>query len=101
MQQQILRSHQHAGRADAALGGAIASAGDRGEALAGLIAVAALNIGLLCRVVAEPLERDGHASDFTALLLALSALLQIAAAAIFVTQLWPRVAPRLPRAVER
>lgn len=65
------------------------------------IAVAALNIGLLCRVVAEPLERDGHASDFTALLLALSALLQIAAAAIFVTQLWPRVAPRLPRAVEK
>jgi hypothetical protein len=63
------------------------------------VAVAALNIGLLCRVVSEPLERDGHASDGTMLLLALSALLQIVAAAIFVVQLWPRVAPRTPRAV--
>jgi hypothetical protein len=62
-------------------------------------AVAALNIGLLCRVVAEPLERDGHASDGTMALLALSALLQIAAAVIFVTQLWPRVAARAPRAI--
>jgi hypothetical protein len=61
------------------------------------IAVAALNIGLLCRVLGEPLERDGHASDGTMLLLAISALLQITAAVIFVVQLWPRVAPRVPR----
>lgn len=63
------------------------------------LAVAALNIGLLCRVVAEPLERDGHASDGTMVLLALSALLQISAAVIFVVQLWPRVAARAPRAI--
>lgn len=62
------------------------------------VAVAALNIGLLCRVIGEPLERDGHASDGTMALLALSALLQISAAVIFVIQLWPRVAPRAPRA---
>ena len=61
------------------------------------VAVAALNIGLLFRVVGEPLERDGHASDGTMLLLATSALLQITAAVIFVVQLWPRVAPRVPR----
>lgn len=62
-------------------------------------AVAALNIGLLCRVVGEPLERDGHASNATMALLAISALLQIFAAVIFVLQLWPRVAARAPRAV--
>ena len=60
-------------------------------------AVAALNIGLLCRVIGEPLERDGHASNGTAALLALSAVLQITAAAIFVMQIWPRVAPRPPK----
>jgi hypothetical protein len=32
-------------------------------------------------------------------LLALSALLQIAAAVIFVVQLWPRVAARAPRPI--
>lgn len=63
------------------------------------VAVAALNIGLLCRVVGEPLERDGHSSGTTMVLLTLSALLQITAALIFVVQLWPRVAARAPRAV--
>lgn len=63
------------------------------------VAVAALNIGLLCRVVGEPLERYGHASGGTMVLLTLSALLQITAATIFVVQLWPRVAARAPRAV--
>ena len=61
-------------------------------------AVAALNLGLLCRVLAEPLERSGHASNGTIGLLALSAVLQIFAAAIFVLQIWPRVAARTPRA---
>ncbi len=61
-------------------------------------AVAALNLGLLCRVIAEPLERSGHAGNATFSLLALSAILQIAAAGIFVFQIWPRVAARTPRA---
>lgn len=60
-------------------------------------AVAALNIGLLCRVIAEPLERSGHAGDGTLALLAISAILQVGAAVIFVTQIWPRVAARAPR----
>lgn len=61
-------------------------------------AVAALNIGLLCRVIAEPLERSGHAGNGTLALLALSAVLQIGAAVIVVLQIWPRVAARPPRA---
>lgn len=60
-------------------------------------AVAALNIGLLCRVAAEPLQRTGHDSNADQTLLALSALLQIAAALIFVVQIWPRVAARPPK----
>lgn len=62
------------------------------------IAVAALNIGLLCRVLGEPLERAGHASNGTEAILAISAFLQIVAAAIFVVQIWPRVATRPPKA---
>lgn len=62
------------------------------------IAVAALNIGLLCRAIAEPFERSGHAGNGTRALLTLSALLQVGAAALFVTQIWPRVAARQPRA---
>lgn len=61
------------------------------------IAVAALNLGLLCRVIAEPLERTGHAGNGTLTVLALSAVLQIAAAVVFVAQIWPRVAARPPR----
>lgn len=60
-------------------------------------AVASLNIGLLCRVLAEPLDRTGHDAAWTEGLLALSALLQIGAAVIFVLQIWPRVAPRPPK----
>lgn len=62
------------------------------------IAVASLNIGLLCRVVAEPLERSGHEGSGTLALLAISAVLQIGAAIIVVLQIWPRVAARPPRA---
>ena len=60
-------------------------------------AVAALNVGLLCRVFAEPLERSGHMGNGTLALLSLSALLQVGAAFVFVRQLWPRVAARAPR----
>ena len=57
----------------------------------GLVAVAALNLGLICRVAAEPFERTGHASDLTLSILGASALLQVSAIVIFVAQLWPRI----------
>jgi hypothetical protein len=63
----------------------------------GWAAVAALNLGLLLRVVAEPIERAGHAADWTLGALAASAVLQVAAVAIFVAQLWPRLGPRQSR----
>ena len=43
------------------------------------------------------LLRSGHAGDGTLALLAISAILQVGAAVIFVTQMWPRVAARAPR----
>jgi hypothetical protein len=57
----------------------------------------ALNLGLLARVIAEPIERAGSGSAATLALLAASALLQVTAIAIFVSQLWPRLAPRTIR----
>ena len=57
----------------------------------GLAGTAALNTGLVCRVVAEPFERTGHASDLTLTLLVASSVLQVLAVALFVSQLWPRV----------
>jgi hypothetical protein len=57
-------------------------------------AAAALNLGLVLRVLAEPAERTGLGNDITLSLLVASALLQVAAVAVFVTQLWPRVGPR-------
>jgi hypothetical protein len=60
-------------------------------------AVLALNLGLLLRIAAEPVERTGMASDATLALLAISALLQVAAATVFVAQLWPRIAARPAR----
>ncbi len=66
------------------------------------IAMAALNLGLLARVAAEPVERSGHAADWTSLTLVGSGALQALALAIVVGQLWPRVAPRpVRRAAER
>lgn len=63
------------------------------------VAVAGLNAGLLLRVVAEPLEHAGHASTVTHTMLAVSAVLQVAAIALFVIQIWPRVGSRVrPRA---
>lgn len=57
----------------------------------GLVGVGALNVGLICRVLAEPFERTGHASDLTLALLAASAILQVVAVVLFVMQLWPRI----------
>lgn len=56
-----------------------------------LAGAAALNLGLVLRVVAEPLERTGHASDGTLGLLAGSSILQVAAVVVFIAQLWPRI----------
>lgn len=63
----------------------------------GFLAVALLNAGLATRVSAEAIERAGNASDITFSFLALSAIFQIAAAAIFVRQLWPRIVTRPSR----
>lgn len=58
------------------------------------LGVVALNLGLLLRIAAEPAERTGLANDATLALLGVSALLQVVAALVFVTQLWPRAGPR-------
>jgi len=55
-----------------------------------LLAAALLNVGLALRVIAEPLERTGRESSLTITLLFISAVLQVAAAVMFVIQLWPR-----------
>jgi hypothetical protein len=60
-------------------------------------AVIALNLGLLLRVAAEPWERAGHASDWTFAGLTASAILQVAAFGLFVSQLWGRVGPKAIR----
>ena len=61
---------------------------------AATLAVAALNLGLVLRIVAEPVERTGGESGLSLALLVASALLQLAAVLVFVAQLWPRVGPR-------
>lgn len=55
------------------------------------IGLALLNAGLLCRVVGEPLWRARGTSDGINALLVLSAIFQVAAIVIFVSQIWPRV----------
>lgn len=57
----------------------------------GIVGVLCLNGGLACRVLAEPLERSGRASDATLAMLGLSSTLQVVAVAIFISQLWPRI----------
>jgi hypothetical protein len=64
-----------------------------------LTAVALLNAGLLLRVVAEPAQRSRHDGDWITVMLGCSGALQVAAFAVFVAQLWPRVAPRIVRKV--
>jgi hypothetical protein len=63
----------------------------------GMLAMLALNAGLLLRVGAEPIERMGQGSALTQIALGGVALLQVAAIVIFAAQLWPRVGPRVPR----
>ena len=60
-------------------------------------AVIALNLGLFLRVMAEPIERTGSGSSLTLAMLALSAILQVGAVVIVVSQIWPRVAARTGR----
>jgi len=55
------------------------------------VAMGLLNVGLALRVIAEPMERTGHASDLSLGLLSGSALFQVAAVIVFVIQLWPRI----------
>jgi hypothetical protein len=62
-----------------------------------LTAVAMLNLGLLLRVAAEPAQRSGHDGGWITVILGCSGGLQVLAFAIFVLQLWPRVAPRVAR----
>lgn len=57
-------------------------------ALAGAVM---LNLGLALRVLGEPLERTGHASNVSLGLLTASSMLQVVAIVIFVAQLWPRI----------
>ena len=65
------------------------------------VAVIALNLGLVLRVIAEPLERAGQASELTLTTLAASALLQLGAVLVFVIQMWPRLGARQIRGRER
>jgi len=67
---------------------------------AAILAAVGLNVGLLARVVAEPAARTGRDGGWTQAGLAASALLQVAAVAVFVAQLWPRVGRR-PRPTGR
>ncbi len=59
-------------------------------------AAIAVNVGLVLRIVAEPLERLGRASAWTSAALAVSGVLQVAAILLFVAHLWPRAGPRKP-----
>lgn len=61
---------------------------------AALLFAGALNVGLVLRVAAEPAERIGRDGGWTRAALVASALLQVAAVAVFVAQLWPRVGSR-------
>ncbi len=64
------------------------------------VAVFALNLGLILRVVAEPAERAGLVIDVTPGMLAASSLLQVGAVVVFVVQLWSRSAARPLRKAE-
>lgn len=63
-----------------------------------LLGVALLNAGLALRVIAEPAARMGHGGRWSDLTLAVSSLLQLAAIAILVSQLWGRITPKPKRA---
>ena len=57
-------------------------------------AFALLNAGLLLRVLAEPPDRVGNGGDTVDIVLAVSAVLQLAAIIIVASQIWPRIVPR-------
>ena len=63
-----------------------------------IAAFALLNVGLLLRVIVEPLDRSGNGSDALDVVLAVSSLLQFAAILIIVSQIWGRILPRKKRA---
>jgi len=62
-------------------------------------AYVALNLGLLLRIVAEPLH-TWHPSNLLAYILVASGLLQMMAIWLIVLALWPRVRGRANRSVE-
>ena len=62
------------------------------------LAFGLLNAGLLLRVIVEPLERSGSASQWLDIAMAISALLQLAAIIIIASQIWQRILPRKRRA---
>ena len=62
-----------------------------------LVAFLSLNLGLAARVIVEPTERMGYTFVGTDAMLVLSAILQVTAIGIVVTQLWGRVIPRPPK----
>lgn len=66
----------------------------RGNESLGWVTYVALNIGLALRVIAEPLNAISPNTLF-AIMLALSALLQVIAIWCLVFQLWPRVKGRI------
>lgn len=55
------------------------------------IALIMLNIGLACRVIAEPAWRNRSDAAWIDSLLVASSVLQVVAIVTFVTQLWPRI----------
>lgn len=59
-----------------------------------LLAVGALNTGLILRIFSEPLERIGQGNAVTLAALFTSAILQVAAVLVFILQLWPRISVR-------
>lgn len=52
---------------------------------------AMLNAGLLLRVIGEPMERTGNDGSLSITILGLSAILQVGAIVVFISQLWPRI----------
>lgn len=55
------------------------------------IALIMLNLGLACRVIAEPAWRNRADGAWVDWLLSASSILQFLAIVIFVTQMWPRI----------
>ncbi len=55
------------------------------------IALVCLNVGLTLRMVAEPFFRMGKDAAWIDWFLAASAILQVGAIMIFISQMWPRV----------